>query len=284
MTVTAPALTLPRRRTRRRFDPVLAVTAVLCALLVLLAVLGPFLAPYDPRQTDVLAADTGPSATHPLGTDALGRDILSRALSGATLTLLGPAVVVLAATLGGTALALVMAWYGGRTDTLLNRVLDILLAFPSLLFAILAVGVFGTGLTAPVAALSLAYIPFLARVIRSAAVRQRHLPYVEACLVAGFSTWRINARHLLPALWPLIRAQATIAFASALVDLAAISFIGLGARPPATDWGLMISEGRASLLNGSPQETLVAGALIVLTVVTVNVLGERLAQRAEVPA
>ncbi|MFJ9005434.1 ABC transporter permease [Streptomyces canus] len=284
MTVTAPPLTAPpaaARPARRRFDPVLTIALTLCVLLALIAVLGPLLAPYDPRQTDVLAADQGPSADHLLGTDALGRDLLSRAMSGAALSLVGPALVVLVATVGGTALALAMAWYGGRVDTVVSRMLDILLAFPSLLFAVLAVGVFGTGWAAPVAALSLAYLPFLARVVRSAAVRQRHLPYMEACLMAGFSTWRINVRHLLPSLFPIIRAQATVAFGSALVDLAAISFIGLGVQAPDSEWGLMISEGRASLLNGSPQETLIAGTLIVLTVVAVNVLGERLAQRAE---
>ena len=147
--------------------------------------------------------------------------------------------------------------------------------------AIIAVAVLGTGLLAPVLALSLAYTPYIARVLRSVALRERHLPYVESCQLVGYSGWAICLRHLLPNVMPLIRAQATLAFGAALVDLAAISYLGLGVQPPTPEWGIMVSDGQSSLLNGYPLESLSAGLLIVFVVVLVNLLGERFAARAE---
>lgn len=164
---------------------------------------------------------------------------------------------------------------------IVGRILDLLFAIPGLLVAIIAVAVLGTGLTAPVLALSLAYTPYIARVLRSVALRERHLAYIESCQLVGYSGWAICVRHLLPNVMPLIRAQATLAFGAALVDLAAISYLGLGVQPPTPEWGIMVSDGQSSLLNGYPLESLSAGLLIVFVVVLVNLLGERFAARAE---
>jgi peptide/nickel transport system permease protein len=265
----------------RGTDPVLAVAGTVCALLLALAVIGPWIAPHPPTQIDLLGANAGLSATHPLGADALGRDNLSRVLTGARLSIIGPALVVVAASVLGTTLAIASAWIGGGFDAFVVKALNLLFAFPALLFALLAVAIFGEGLTAPVVALSIAYTPYLARVVRGVAVRERSMAYVDACRLAGLSGPRICTRHLLPNVAGLVRAQATIMFGAALVDLAAISFLGLGVQPPASEWGLMVSDGRAALLNGSPQEALAAGGMIVITVVAFNVLGERLAARAE---
>jgi peptide/nickel transport system permease protein len=269
------------RRRVAASDPIIAASAVLCVLLVLAALAAPLLAPYSPDQTDILSSNLGPSSAHLLGTDSLGRDVFSRVLYGARLSLLAPFVVVVIAMVLGTALALSSAWIGGRYDAIVARVLDVLFAFPSLLLAVLAVAVLGVGIVAPVIALAIVYTPYLARIVRAVALHERRLPYIDACYLAGFSGWRITLRHILPAVVPIIRAQATIGFASALMDLGAVSFIGLGVQPPTPEWGAMINEGRSPLLNGSPQEALSAGALIVLTVVAFNLLGERLARRAE---
>ncbi|MFC9557196.1 ABC transporter permease [Rhodococcus sp. NPDC056960] len=268
-------------RRHRRFDPVTIVAGTVLVVLVTAAVIGPWVTPYDPQQVDILASNLPPSAHHLFGTDSLGRDIFSRALAGARLSLIGPVIVVLISSALGTLLALAAAWYGGRLDTALSRVVDVMLAFPSILVAVLAVGIFGVGLAAPVVALTLAYVPYFARIVRATAIREAHLPYVEACQMAGFSTWRINFRHILPAVAPTIGAQATITMGTALVELAAISFIGLGAQPPSSEWGLMVAEGSTALLSGYPYQTIAGGILIVLTVVSVNVLGERAAQRVE---
>jgi peptide/nickel transport system permease protein len=270
-----------RGQRRRKRDKILVVSTTICGLIILLALIGPMIAPHPPDQIDVLAANADPSGEHLFGTDSLGRDVFSRVIAGARLSVFGPALVVLFCTILGTTLAIVSAWRGGATDRIIARGLDVLFAFPALLFAIIGVAVFGQGLTAPIIALSIAYTPYIARVVRGIALRERNLPYIEACRVAGFSSWKICARHILPNVWPIIMAQATLTFGFALVDLAAISFLGLGVQPPDTEWGLMVAEGRTALLNGWPQAAFAAGGMIVLTVVSFNVLGERLARKAE---
>jgi len=265
---------------RDKPDVIAVVAAGICAALVVAAIFAPLIAPHQPDAIDAAAINHGPSAGHLLGTDSLGRDVLSRLLYGARLSLLGPALVMLLSTTLGTAVAIAGTWFGGAFDRITARLLDILFAFPSILFAVLAVVAFGTGLIAPVIALSIAYTPYIARVIRSAAIHERQLPYVEACQLLGFSSWRTAVNHLLRNVRLLIVAQATITLGYALLDLAAISFIGLGVQPPTADWGVMVSEGDSALLNGYMSESLAAGAVIVLTVVAFNVLGERLAARS----
>lgn len=280
MTVAVPeiATSVPSRSVRRRWwrDWILVVAGGVCVAIVLLAILAPVLAPYDPSQTNILHQNVGPSSQHLLGTDALGRDIFSRLLWGARLSLLGPALVVIAAMVVGSALAIGSVWIGGTVDSLVTRLLDLLFAFPSLLFAILAVAIFGEGLVAPVVALSIAYVPYIARVVRSVALRERHLAYIDACRSLGYSGWRICTRHILPNVRLMIAAQATIAFAAALIDLSGLSFLGLGVQPPTSDWGTMVSDGTTQLLNYHVMETIAAGGAIILTVVAFNVLGERL--------
>ncbi|MEU9918583.1 ABC transporter permease [Streptomyces sp. NPDC051001] len=286
-TVTSTRATVPllsRLPRWRKADPVLILSAVWCALVVLVAVAAPLLAPYDPSQTDILAANQGISGQHWFGTDSVGRDILSRVLYGARLSLMGPVLVVVIATTAGTALAIAAVWFGGWFDRILTRVFDIVFAFPALLLAVLSVVIFGPGLTAPVTALAVAYTPYIARVVHSAALRERHLPYIESCTLAGLSGARICVRHILPNVFPAVRAQAVISLGTSLLDLGAISFVGLGIQPPSAEWGLMVSDGRTSLLNGNPQQALAAGFMIIITVVAFNMLGERLAERAEVKA
>ena len=267
------------RRDKR--DIVLVVAATICLVLLAVAVLAPLLAPYEPDVVDVYAIDRGPSTDHLLGTDGLGRDILSRLLYGARLSLLGPAIVTVFATILGTTLALLGAWLGGWPDKVIVRCLDVLFAFPALLFAVLAVVAFGPGLMAPACALAVAYTPYVARVVRSVAIAERHMPYIESFQLLGFPWWRSVGMHLLRNVRTLVGAQSTVTFGYALLDLAAVSYIGLGVQAPTSEWGLMVSEGTASLLNGHGQESLTAGAAIVLTVVAVNVLGERLVAHAE---
>ncbi|MEU5046295.1 ABC transporter permease [Streptomyces griseorubiginosus] len=277
-TLTAP-LRL-RGTTRGGFgDPLLLVSAALAAGLVVLAVIGPWIAPYDPAATDVLAASQGPSGAHLFGTDSLGRDILSRALTGARLSFAGPGIIVLGSAGLGTLLALAAAWHGGWVDRLLNRMLNILFAIPGVLVAVVAAAVFGAGFWAPVLALTIVYTPYVARVVRSVAVRQRQLPYIEALQLAELSTWRICGRHLLPNVAPIVLAQATIGFGSALMDFGAVSFLGLGIQPPEAEWGVMVADGRSEVLDGAVQQSMAAGLCIVVSVVAFNMLGERLTQR-----
>jgi peptide/nickel transport system permease protein len=279
--VSTPAVVLETvRERRRRFasSNVLVIgCVVVVAIAVLLALFGPLLAPHDPNAASLGNAYVGPVAGHPLGYDSQGRDLFSRLLTGARTSMVGPFLVVLVSVVAGSVLAVASAWAGRWVDATISTAMDILFAFPAILLAVLAAAVFGAGLTAPTLALAIAYTPYIARVLRGAALRERARDYVAACEVQGLSAVAICGRHLIPNLMPLIVAQATLTFGYAMVDFAAISFIGLGVQPPTADWGVMVASGQSGVLQGYPLESLTAGLCIVVVVVAVNLLGERLA-------
>jgi peptide/nickel transport system permease protein len=290
--LTTPAATAatsspPTSLRKRRGIPGLRGTGVvghLAALVIVaaavVAVVGPWIAPHDPDHIDLSGAFAGSSPEHLLGLDSQGRDIVSRLLVGARAALLGPLVVVVLSVVIGAALAVLSAWRGGLVDQSVSAVLDVLFAFPGILIAVLVAAVFGPSLTTAALALSIAYTPYIARVIRGAAVKERGLPYIASLEVQGQPSLRICLRHLVPNVLPLIVAQATIVFGYAMVDLAAISFIGLGVQPPDTDWGLMVAGGQAGVLQGYVAEAFAAGLCIVIVVVAFNLLGERLVEEA----
>jgi peptide/nickel transport system permease protein len=195
--------------------------------------------------------------------------------------MLGPLAVVVLSMTAGALLAVAAAWRRGTVDSVISSGLDILFAFPGILLAVLATAIFGAGLTAAAIALSIAYMPYVARVLRGVALRERRQPYVAALEVQGSSAAAICLRHLIPNMLPLIVAQATIMFGWAMVDLAAISFLGLGVQPPQANWGVMISENQTGILQGYPLPALSAGVCIVAVVIAFNVLGERLFEQAQ---
>jgi peptide/nickel transport system permease protein len=282
--VSADVVVAPLRAGRSRLariDLLVWVAAAIVAVAVLAALIGPLIAPADPDAANLNNQFVGPVAGHPLGFDGQGRDLLSRLLVGARTSMLGPAAVVVLAMVAGVLVAVVCAWCGRWIDTALSTVMDILFAFPGILLAILAAAVLGASLGAAVVALAIAYTPYIARVLRSAAVRERAREYIAAGEVQGLSAVAICTRHLIPNVAPLIVSQATLLFAYAMVDLAAISFIGLGVQPPQADWGVMVATGKTGVLQGYPAESLASGLCIVLVVVAVNLLGERLSARGE---
>jgi peptide/nickel transport system permease protein len=258
------------------------VSAVVIAVATVFAAFGPAIAPYNPDLPSLGLAFVGPTGGHLLGFDFEGRDVFSRLIAGAQSSMLGPLAVVVGAMALGTVIAVVAAWRQRLTDTVISSGLDILFAFPGILLAVLAAAVFGAGLTAAAVALAIAYMPYVARVLRGAALKERGQPYVAALEVQGSSATRICLRHIVPNMLPLIVAQATIMFGWAMVDLAAISFLGLGVQPPAPNWGVMISENQPGILQGYPLPALAAGLCIVAVVIAFNVLGERLFLQAQV--
>jgi peptide/nickel transport system permease protein len=283
-TAAAAGLVFPRARRRLAGNTVVyGICWAIIVLAVLLAIFGPLLAPKDPDASNLSFQYVGPfkAQGYLLGFDSQGRDLLSRLMTGARTSMLGPVLVVLLSMALGTVAAIAAAWRGGCVDSLLGTIMDILFAFPAILLAVLTAAVFGTGLTAPTIALGIAYTPYIARVLRSAAVRERARDYIAAGEVQGLSTFAICFRHLLPNLAELFMAQATLVFAWAMVDLASISFLGLGVQAPTADWGVMVSTGESGVLQGWPLESISAGLCIVLVVVAVNLLGERLAERDE---
>ncbi|MEZ5343363.1 MAG: ABC transporter permease [Acidimicrobiales bacterium] len=190
------------------------VSAAVIVLAILVAVVGPFLAPHAPNDVNLSMAFVGPTGDHYLGFDSQGRDLLSRLLVGARTTVLGPTVVVGVGMLLGTVLAIASAWRGGRFDTIMSAILNVLFAFPGIVLAILASVVFSPGLTAATLALSVAYTPYIARILRSAALRERSRDYIAALEVQGISAVAICFRHLARNLLPLLVAQGAILFGS----------------------------------------------------------------------
>ena len=254
---------------------------VVLAVLALIAILGPLIDSTDPNQVTLSFAYVGPTSGHLLGFDGQGRDLLARLLDGSRPALAGPLLVVALSTVLGVAIALAAAWFGGLFDAIVARIIDAMFAFPGLLLAILAVSLFGYGLFSAGVALSIAYTPYVARIIRSAAMQECALPYVAALETQGFRASRIVLRHVLPNLSGLVVAAASLSFGYALIDLAALSFIGLGTQPPKPEWGVMVANGIPGVLAGQPQESLYAAVLIVITVGAANLLGDRLASLEE---
>ena len=265
----------------RATGPVGIASAVVIAAATLTAVFGPLLAPDDPDLPNLSLSWAGRTGGHLLGYDFEGRDVLSRLLAGAQSSMLGPLAVVILSVTAGTLLAVTAAWRRGVSDTAISTGLNVLFAFPGILLAILAAAIFGAGLPAAAIALSIAYLPYVARVLRGAALKERGQPYVAALEVQGASATAICLRHVVPNIWPLIVAQATILFGYAMVDLAAISFLGLGVQPPTANWGVMIAENQDGLLLGHPLPAVAAGLCIVTVVIAVNLLGERLSAQAQ---
>ena len=257
------------------------VCAGVIVFALLIAVIGPYIAPYDPNFIQLRYAYVGPVGDHYLGFDGRGRDLLSRLLCGAQTAVFGAVAVAGISIVIGTVLAIVAAWRGGWLDNAIGALMDVLFAFPGILIAVMAAAVFGPSLKTAVIALSIAYTPYIARVLRGAALRERAQLYISALEVQGLAGIAICIRHLVPNIIGLVVAQGTILFGYAMVDLAAISFIGLGVQSPQADWGVMVSEGRAGVLTGYPLESLSAGLCIVVVVVAVNLLGERLADLAQ---
>ncbi|WGW11485.1 ABC transporter permease [Saxibacter everestensis] len=267
------------QRSRSSLGIVGTIAAVILALIIVAAILAPLLTPHDPTVGSVLKRYLGPGPGNLLGTDQAGRDLFSRLLYGARSTLLGALIVVVVTASCGTMLALIASWWGGWVDAAISRVLDFLFAFPNLLLAVLVTAIYGSGMLTASLALSVAYIPYTARVIRSVSLRERGLSYVRSAELQGIPGVVIAGRHLLPNVGPQILTGATINFGYAMIDLAALSFLGLGVQAPKADWGLMVSNGQASLQAGYPAESVLAGTCIVITVACAGYLGERLGGR-----
>jgi peptide/nickel transport system permease protein len=279
MTIATNALVIESRsnfiRIHRRIGTAGMVSAGFVLVLIVLALLAPWVAPYTPNAIDLLNINGGSSAVHLLGTDNLGRDLLSRLIWGARSSLLGPAIVISAATAIAVPVAAVAGWMGGTVDLFVSRVLDLLFAFPGILLAILAVALYGPGLLPCAMALAVSYMPWIARVARSGILRERNKPYIKALEVQGLSGFAICTRHLIPNISSIIWSQATISFGYALIDLAALSYLGLNIQPPSADWGVMTNN-ETAILQGNFAQVFYPCLMIVLCVTAVTYLGKRL--------
>lgn len=254
---------------------------IVFALLVLTAVFAAILAPHDPTQQyrDALLVppvwQEGGRTAFLLGTDAVGRDMLSRLIYGAQYSLFIGVVVVSVALFGGIIIGLIAGFFGGWVDTVIMRVMDVILAFPSLLLALVLVAVLGPGLTNAMIAIAIVYQPHFARLTRAAVMAEKQREYVTAARVAGAGNLRLMLRTILPnCLAPLI-VQATLSFSSAVLDAAALGFLGMGAQPPTPEWGTMLAEAREFILRAWWVVTF-PGLAILVSVLAINLMGDGL--------
>ena len=249
--------------------------AILLTLVTLAVVAGPFVAPYDPQAFHPATRLTGPSAAHWLGTDQFGRDLLSRILNGAPSTIgfgLGATLLGVGA---GTVIGVIAGTAGGWVDSVIMRVLDGLLAVPELLFTLLIVTILGGGMGQAMLAVALAFTPGMARIARSSVLSIRTREYVLAAVARGEPGSYIVLREVLPnALGPII-VEATIRVSFAIMIGATLGFLGLGAQPPSTEWGLMVAEGRQFMFR-NPWVVAVPGVAIALAALGFNLFGDAL--------
>jgi peptide/nickel transport system permease protein len=252
---------------------VVVISAVIFLGIVCCALFAPWLAPHNPNTIDLLNPYTGPSGHFLFGQDSAGRDILSRLIYGARLSLLGPAIVVGIAFAVGVPLGFLAAYRGGFTDGLVSRLFDVTFAFPPLLLAVVIVATFGASFKTAVVAVAITYIPLMGRVVRSAALVERSKTYVEACRLQGYGAWRVLFVHVMPNIGRVLISQTTLYFAYGLLDLSALSFLGLGAQPPQIDWGGMLENANQGVFQSASGVVFPAVA-IVLLVVSLNFIAD----------
>ena len=261
------------RRLRRSSN--LAVGTTILVVVMASALLAPYLAPYDPIDQEFTNQLRPPSAAHPFGTDEFGRDIFSRVLFGARIALTVGGVADLIATLLGVLLGVVAGYVGGRLDALVTRVLDVTLAFPYLLLAMVVVAILGPGLTNAMIAIAVVYTPQFARVVRGVVFSVKEQEFVEAGRAIGSGSPRVLVRCILPNIVSPIIVMATLTLGFMIVETAGLSFLGLGASPPTPEWGSMLATGRAFMLT-APWITTFPGLAILVTVVAFNLVGDGL--------
>ncbi|MDR7555526.1 MAG: ABC transporter permease [Armatimonadota bacterium] len=262
----------------RRSRSTLVGGAVVLAM-VLVALLAPVLAPYDPLEIDVPQRLLGPSRAHPMGTDNVGRDILSRVIYGARVSLLVGSLVVGCAAGAGIVLGLT-AGYSNRVDRVLMRILDGLMAFPTTLLAIALMAALGARLSNVIIALAVVFTPRVARVVRGVTLVVRELDYVQAAQALGATDARILARHILPNCLAPVIVQSTFIFAESVLAEAALSFLGVGLPPYIPSWGTIITTGRM-FMQTAAWITIFPGLAILVTVLGLNLLGDGLRDLAD---
>ena len=252
---------------RLYFFSFLAITLIICSLF------SEYLCPYDPYLQDLSIAKAPPSADHLLGTDRYGRDMLSRVIIGSQTSIFSTLLLVSFITIFGTVIGVICAWNGKTVDNILMRISDMFLAFPGLVFALAVAAVLGGGVQNAVIALAVISWPKFARVARSQTLVQKESVYLRAAKLAGSSTKKLIFKHILPNISGPILVTAVLDIGTMMMELAGLSFLGLGAKPPMAEWGSMMSDTR-NLLTTHPWVTMAPGIAIFISVMVFNLLGD----------
>jgi peptide/nickel transport system permease protein len=242
-------------------------------LLLLVAAFAAEIVPYDPYAQDLMKALQPPSPEHLLGTDRYGRDMLSRVIMGGQTTIFSALLLVGIVTIVGTLVGVFCGYKGGKIDSLIMRVSDVFLAFPGMVFAIAVAGVLGGGIINAVVALACISWPKFARLARGQVLAIKNMPYISAAKLSGSRPTKIVFNHMLPNITGPILVTATLDIGTMMMELAGLSFLGLGAMPPIAEWGSMMSDGR-SMLQTSPWVILAPGCAIFISVMLFNLLGD----------
>jgi peptide/nickel transport system permease protein len=259
---------------RRR--PLGAIGALIILVMVVLAATAGWIAPYDPLETDYGAMIAAPNAAHWLGTDAFGRDVLSRIIYGSrTALLVGLGAAALGAVFGSL-IGVASAYFGGRVDLIVQRVMDVFFAFPVIILALAVVAVLGTGAGNVILAIATPMVPRCARVVRSSALAVREMPYVDAARASGFGHRRIILRHMLPNVMAPILIMSTAFLGEAILLEASLSFLGLGVQEPTAAWGLMLRGAAVEFAETAPWMAIFPGLAISLAVFGFNLFGDSL--------
>lgn len=262
----------------RRFtkDRVGMISLIVVALLILIAVVGPWVVPYDPENFfDYDHLNEGPSAMYWFEVDSLGRDVFSRIIAGTRLSLMTGLGSVFAGAVIGTVLGLLAGYYEGWTDRIVMRISDVLFAFPGILLAIGIVAILGGGLLNVVMAVAIFSVPAFARLVRGNVLVLKHETYVEAARSIGAGDAVIIFRHILPGTISVILVYLSMRIGSAIITASSLSFLGLGAQPPSPEWGAILNEAREDILT-APHAALFAVGAIFITVLAFNILGDAL--------
>jgi peptide/nickel transport system permease protein len=259
---------------RRR--PLGAIGAFIILVMVVLAATAGWIAPYDPLETDYAAMIAAPNSAHWLGTDAFGRDVLSRIIYGSrTALLVGLGAAALGATFGSL-IGVASAYFGGRVDLIVQRLMDVFFAFPVIILALAVVAVLGTGAGNVILAIATPMVPRCARVVRSSALAVREMPYVDAARASGFRHGRIILRHMLPNVMAPILIMSTAFLGEAILLEASLSFLGLGVQEPTAAWGLMLRGAAVEFAETAPWMAIFPGLAISLAVFGFNLFGDSL--------
>jgi peptide/nickel transport system permease protein len=261
------------RARRRAVTPLIWLSFVVIAGVLVMAIFGALLAPHNPSAQHLATVDAPPSGAHWLGTDQLGRDVFSRIIAGARTAFFGPLVIAASSFLLGNLLGLFAGYRGGLADSIIMRWVDFMWSLPALVILVVVAGALGSNYWLAVLVLIILTVPFDTRVIRGATLEQRPRPYVEAAQTLGVPRWKIMLFHVWPNVSPVAVANTCLVFAGSLVTLAGLEFLGLGLPPGAPDWGLMLSQNEA-LLFTNPLATIAPGVMIVLTAIAMNLIGD----------
>lgn len=257
-------------------------TIMMCSLVLMfffiVTLLAPWIAPHDPVKVDLLDKLKGPSAEHWLGTDHLGRDNLSRLIYGARVSLGFATLIFLSSLFLGVIIGSISGYVGGWLDSVLMRFCEGIMAFPNLVLVLGIVGIFGPGLMQVLLALMMVQWVYYARICRNMVVTLKERNFIAAARISGSSSWSIIRRHIIPNVQRPIVVMGTLEMGWAIMDISALSFLGLGIQPPNAEWGAMIHEG-TSYIRSHPELMIYPGLLILVVVITFNVLGEALSER-----